>query len=147
VTKLAAILILYDDGCPLCTFQMRVLTWLDWFDSLTMLLVSSPQVEAIAPNLSRGQLLEAIHCLTADGRIFRGARCIRHLGLRLPLLLPLGLFLWIPGVIWIAEGVYLWVSRNRHRLGRIFGCKEACALLPAKNRQKDEMFFPRPPEQ
>ena len=125
---------------------MRLLTWLDWFDSLILVPVSSPKVAAIAPALSREQLLEAIHCVTPDGRIFRGARCIRHLSLRLPLLLPLGLCLWIPGVIWVAEMVYRWVSRNRHLLSRRFGCKEACAFLPAKSRPSDEIIS-RPPEQ
>jgi predicted DCC family thiol-disulfide oxidoreductase YuxK len=125
---------------------MRLLTWLDLFDTVILLPVSSPKVATIAPTLNRERLLEAIHCVTPDGRIFRGARCIRHLGLRLPLLLPLGLFLWIPGVIWIAEWVYLWVSRNRHGLSRLFGCKEACALLPAKHRPTDEKVSPAPNE-
>jgi predicted DCC family thiol-disulfide oxidoreductase YuxK len=142
VTNNVTNLILYDDGCPLCTFQMRLLTWLDWFDSLTMLPVSSPRVAAVATAPGREQLLEAIHCVTPDGRIFRGARCIRYLSMRLPLLIPLGLFLWIPGVIWIAERVYMWVSRNRHVLSRIFGCKEACALLPAKQRPTKEIISP-----
>ena len=145
MTNPAANFVLYDDGCPLCTFQMRLLTWLDWFDSLILLPVSSPKVAALAPTLSREHLLEAIHCVTPDGRIFRGARCIRHLGLRLPLLWPLGLCLWIPGLIWIAERVYQWVSRHRQRLSRLFGCPEACALLPAKHRPTDELI-PRPPE-
>lgn len=124
---------------------MRLLTWLDWFDSLVLVPVSSTGVAAIAPTLSREQLLEAIHCVTPDGRIFRGARGIRHLSLRLPLLLPLTLFLWLPGVIWIAERVYQWVSRHRLGLSRLFGCKQACAFLPAKNRPTDEIIS-RPTE-
>ena len=138
--------VLYDDGCPLCTFQMRLLTWLDWFDTVTLLPVSSPRVSAVAPTLSRERLLEAIHCVTPGGRVYRGARCIRHLGLRMPLLFPLALFLWIPGVIWIAELIYMWVSRHRQGLSRLFGCKEACALLPAKHRPLDEGISPTPPE-
>jgi predicted DCC family thiol-disulfide oxidoreductase YuxK len=138
--------VLYDDGCPLCTFQMRLLTWLDWFGAVTFLPVSSPRVSAVAPTLSRERLLEAIHCVTPGGRIYRGARCLRHLGMRTPLLLPLALFLWLPGVIWIAELIYMWGSRHRQRLSRFFGCKEACALLPAKNRPPDEGISPTPPE-
>ena len=147
VTKPAAHYVLYDDGCPLCTFQMRVLTWLDWFDTLILLPISSPKAAAIAPTLSREMLLEAIHCVTPDGRIFCGAWCIRHLGMRLPLLVPVGLILWIPGVMWIAERVYRWISRNRHYLSRLFGCKVACVLHPAKHRPRDEMISPAPPEQ
>ncbi len=130
-------LVLYDAECPLCTFQMRLLTWLDWFYAFAVLPVSDPRAQAVAPQLTREQLLEAIHCVTADGRIHRGARCIRFLGMRLPLLIPVALTLWIPGVIQVAEVVYQWVSRNRHLLSRIFGCKGACALLPERHHKND----------
>lgn len=127
--------VLYDDGCPLCTFQMRLLTWLDWFHKLELVPISEPRGQA--SGISREKLLEAIHCIAADGRIYRGARCIRFVGMRLPLLFPVALVLWIPGVIWVAERIYSWVSRNRHLLSRIFGCKEACAILPERKRAKE----------
>ena len=57
----------------------------------------------------------------------------------LPLLVPVALFLWIPGVIQIAEITYAWVSRNRLVLSRIFGCKDACAILPARKREQDKL--------
>jgi predicted DCC family thiol-disulfide oxidoreductase YuxK len=71
-----------------------------------------------------------------DGRVHRGARCIRFIGLRMPLAVPLALLLWLPGVIWVAERVYMSISRNRYVLSRLFGCKEACALLPARKRAR-----------
>ena len=129
--------VLYDDQCPLCTFQMKVLTWLDWINVVQLMPLSHPEAAIIAPQLTRADLLEAIHCVTPERRIYRGARCIRFVGMRMPLLLPVALFLWLPGVIWIAEKVYAWVSRNRHLLSRLFGCKEACAVMPARKREKD----------
>lgn len=130
-------LVLYDDECPLCTFQMRLLTWLDWFNAIAALPISDPRVQAVAPQLTREELLEAIHCVTADGKIHRGARCVRFLGMRLPLLVPVSLVLWIPGVIQVAEVVYQWVSRHRLFLSRLFGCKEACSILPKRHRKQD----------
>jgi predicted DCC family thiol-disulfide oxidoreductase YuxK len=53
----------------------------------------------------------------------------------MPLLVPMALVLWVPGVIWVAERVYSWVSRNRHLLSRIFGCKDACAIMPQRERE------------
>jgi predicted DCC family thiol-disulfide oxidoreductase YuxK len=50
------------------------------------------------------------------------------------LLVPLSLVLSIPGVIWIAEIFYQWISRNRHLLSRLFGCKGACSILPERRR-------------
>jgi predicted DCC family thiol-disulfide oxidoreductase YuxK len=129
--------VLYDDQCPLCTFQMRLLTWLDWFNTVTLLPLSHPRAAEIAPSLTREDLLEAIHCVTSTGKIYRGARCLRFVGMRMPLLIPLAVFLWIPGVIWIAEKFYMWISRNRHLLSRLFGCKEACSIMPARKRPKD----------
>ncbi len=132
-------LVLYDQDCPLCTFQMRVLTWLDWRNCLALVPLSSPRAQTAAQSLGAEELRAAIHCITRDGRIHRGARCIRFVGMRLPALVPVGLFLWIPGVIQIAEVIYRWVSRNRHVLSRVFGCKDACALLPKRGRSQDTL--------
>lgn len=129
--------LIYDDGCPLCTFQSRMLTWTDWFDRLALMPLSSDRVAAIAPGVGREELHEAIHCVTPDGTIYRGARALRHVGMRIPLMIPLALFLWVPGVIHVAEVVYRTVSRNRLVLSRLFGCGEACAVLPAKPREQD----------
>ena len=84
-------IVIYDDQCPLCTFQMRVLTWLDWFNVVSLVPLSAPKVKSVAPQLTRDDLLAAIHCVTADKQIYRGARCIRFVGLRMPLLVPIAL--------------------------------------------------------
>lgn len=136
-------IVLYDGECSLCTFQMRMLTWLDWCHVVRLLPIADPEAARVAPTLTREALLEAIHCVATDGAIHRGARCIRFVGLRMPLLVPLALVLWFPGVIWIAERIYQWVSRNRYLLSKFFGCKEACALLPAR-RRPEEAALPAP---
>ena len=128
-------IVLYDGDCSLCTFQMRVITWLDWFHAVSLLPIADPRAAQLAPQLTRHDLLEAIHCLTKDGKIHRGARCLRFIGLRMPLAFPFALILWIPGVIYLAEIGYRWISRNRHLLSRVFGCKEACAIMPARRRE------------
>ena len=51
--KGATNIVLYDDQCPMCTFQMRVLTWLDWFNVTTLLPMSDPRVAEVAPRLTR----------------------------------------------------------------------------------------------
>ncbi len=130
-------IILYDGECPMCIFQMRVLSWLDWFNQLSLVPLADPRAAELAPEIEREDLQAAIHCITRSGKIHRGARCIRFAGMRLPLLVPLALVLWIPGVIQIAELIYKWVSRNRLILSRVFGCKEACAILPKRAREQD----------
>ena len=135
--------VLYDSDCPLYTFQMKSLTWLDWRNCIRFVPISSPEAAETAPQLTREDLMEAIHCITPDGEIHRGARAIRFLGLRLPLLVPVGLFLWLPGVIWIAEKVYQFVSRNRLFFSRIFGCQGACAIMPQRERDQEAPTEPR----
>ena len=129
--------VLYDDECWMCTFQMRLLTWLDWCDVARLVPASDSACLSLAPGLTRERLMEAIHCVTLDGRVLRGARALRFIGLRMPLLAPIALVLWVPGVIWVAEKVYDCVSRNRHLLSRVFGCKGACNLLPEREREGD----------
>lgn len=131
--------VLYDDECPMCVFQMKVLSWLDWRNALALVPLSDPRAKEIAPQITREDLLEAIHCVTPEGHVYRGARAIRFVGMRLPLLVPVALVLWIPGVIWVAEIAYRWVSRNRHLLSRVFGCKDACAIMPKRKREQDKL--------
>jgi predicted DCC family thiol-disulfide oxidoreductase YuxK len=130
-------LVLYDDQCPLCTFQMRLLSWMDWSNRLALVPLSSDTARNAAPSISQDELRSAIHCVTPEGKIHRGARAIRFASLRLPLLVPVALFLWIPGVIQIAEVVYRVISENRYLLSRWFGCSEACSILPKRQRDQD----------
>jgi len=131
-------IVLYDGECPFCVFQMRVITWLDWFNTVTLLPISNPRAAQIAPQVTREDLLEAIHCVTPEGRIYRGAHAFRFIGMRMPLMIPLALVLWIPGLIWIAERIYSWVSRHRYLISRWFGCEEACNILPARARANEK---------
>jgi predicted DCC family thiol-disulfide oxidoreductase YuxK len=132
------ILVIYDDECPLCSFQMRVITWLDWMNGTAFVPASDPRAAELAVHVAREELLEAIHCVGPHGRIHRGVRCLRLVGMRIPLLAPVSLLLWVPGVVWLAERVYGYVSRHRHTLSRMFGCKGACAVLPARRRPGEE---------
>lgn len=127
--------ILFDGDCPLCTFQSRVIEWLDWLHSVNVMPLADPRAATIAPGLTKEELNAAIHCIAANGRIYRGARAIRFVSMRLPLAIPVALFLWLPGVIYIAEIIYKWISRNRLLLSRVFGCQGACAILPPKKQE------------
>lgn len=127
--------VVYDDKCPLCTFQMRMLSWLDLGRRFDFLALNSPAVQQTAPQLKREDLLEAMHVLTPRGPIHRGARAIRHIAARCVLLWPLCLLLWIPGVIFLCEIAYRWVSRHRLRLSKLFGCAGACEVLPQRKQK------------
>jgi predicted DCC family thiol-disulfide oxidoreductase YuxK len=130
--------VLYDSECSFCAFQMKVLRWLDWRNLFVLVPASdvanlATLAPELAPSLVRitpSELNEAIHCVTETGAIHQGARAIRFISARLPLLVPLALALWFPGVISVAARIYAVISRNRQTISRLFGCKDACALLP-----------------
>jgi predicted DCC family thiol-disulfide oxidoreductase YuxK len=132
-------IVLYDGDCSLCTFQSRVITWLDWFNTVSLMPIADARAHEIAPRLTRTDLHEAIHCVAKSGKIYRGARCLRFIGVRMPLAWPFALVMWIPGVIVVAEIFYRWLSRNRYVLSRMFGCKEACVILPARKRANERV--------
>jgi predicted DCC family thiol-disulfide oxidoreductase YuxK len=113
--------VIYDGECNFCSAQVRWLHRLDWFKLLKFIPAKDPFVKNIAPNLSQERLSEAIYCVSKNGNISRAARCFRSLSLRIPLLFPVALLLWFPGVIWIAEKIYEMIARNRSTLSRFFG--------------------------
>lgn len=123
-------IVLYDGDCPMCTFQMKTIQALDWWNKVELVPIKDERAQEIAPGVSRADLQEAIHCVTPEGKMYRGARAFRFLGFRIPVLIPLGLILWFPGVIYIAEVVYKFVADRRQFFSKFFGCKEACALFP-----------------
>lgn len=97
--------------------QMRRVRALDWLGRFR--LVPRSTAEAQAAGLSPDALAAAIHCVTAAGRVLRGAACLRFVGLRLPLLAPVAALLWLPGALALAERAYAWFSRRRHRWGSL----------------------------
>ena len=132
--------VLYDDQCSFCVAQMRILKRLDWFGAIRPLPMSSPFAAELVPHLSREQLLEAIRCVAKDGRVYSGVRCFRYIGMRIPLLVPLAIILWLPGAIWIGDRIYRYIARNRYLISRLFGCDTACAISPnQKTSAKNEV--------
>jgi len=131
--------VLYDDACPLCRSQVRLLCRLDWFDRLRFVPLSASAGVAHAAGLTTDVMLEAMHLVAVDGTVLRGARAFRFAALRLPLLAPLALGLWIPGALWVAERVYAWISRNRYRLNGKRDCGEACSSGPPTASARGEI--------
>ena len=127
------IIVLYDNTCAFCTAQVQIWRRLDWFHAIDFRPGTAPEAAGLGLSATREELQESIHCVTPDGRVYRAARCVRCLSLRIPLLLPLGLLLSLPGVIGLAERVYRRISVNRHALGRWCGCDAASNPGPLRS--------------
>jgi predicted DCC family thiol-disulfide oxidoreductase YuxK len=110
-------LVLYDGQCPLCQRSVRLLRRLDWLGRLAYRDARHP--EALPPGtppLDPQRLLEEMHVITPGRRVLHGFRALRWLAWRLPLLWLLAPLLYIPGVPWLGQKLYLWIARNRLHL-------------------------------
>ena len=59
-------------------------------------------------------LLEQMHVLPSDGgHLYGGYRAIRWLAWRLPMTWLVAPMLYLPGMTFIGQKIYLWVARNR----------------------------------
>ncbi len=122
-------ILLFDGQCPLCQRSVRILKRLDWFKKIHY--QDARQVGQIPPTnppLDPQRLLEEMHLVPAAGRpIYHGFGAFRWLAWQMPLLWIIAPLLYIPGVPWLGNKIYLWVARNRFKL---VPCKDDVCQLP-----------------
>lgn len=111
----------YDDHCGMCSAQVRTLRRLDWLGSIQWLPMSKLDLRRL-PGVTEQDLQREMHALTGDGRVLRGAYAVRAAALRIPLLVPLGVLMHVPGIAFISRKVYAWVAARRYRLSEKMGC-------------------------
>ncbi|MBP3958938.1 DUF393 domain-containing protein [Gemmata sp. G18] len=110
--------VLYDGMCALCQRGVRVLKRLDWFNRLHFQdCRDRAHWPPSAVPLEMKRLLEEMHVVTPDRqRAPAGYRAFQWMAWRLPLTLPLAPLMYVPGVTWIGNKIYLWVAKNRYDL-------------------------------
>ena len=77
-------LLIFDDACRFCRGCVRVLQWLDWFNTVKPLPLSAADECVAQYSLSHEALMASMHLVTRDGRVFAGAEAVREFGLRMP---------------------------------------------------------------
>jgi predicted DCC family thiol-disulfide oxidoreductase YuxK len=122
--------VLYDGWCEFCRRSIDLLRRLDWLGRLDYRDARDPaQRPAGEPALDPARLLEEMHVVPPDGhRVYHGFAALRHLAWRLPPLWPVAPLLYVPGVLWLGQRLYLWVARNRFRLVPCHG--GVCSVRP-----------------
>lgn len=123
--------VLYDGACPLCQRSIRILKGIDWLQKLTY---HDARDVAHLPNadvpLVPKRLIEEMHVLTPDRKhAHAGFRAFRWMAWRIPLMALFAPLLYLPGVPWLGNKVYLWVAKNRFKL---VPCKDGVCQLPAR---------------
>jgi predicted DCC family thiol-disulfide oxidoreductase YuxK len=123
--------VLYDGACPLCQKSIRILKAIDWLKKLTFHDARDvAHLPAADVPLVPRRLIEEMHVLTPDRQhALAGFKAFRWMAWRIPLTLPFAPFLYLPGVPWLGNKVYLWVAKNRFRL---VPCKDGVCQLPPR---------------
>lgn len=126
---LARPVLLYDGLCPLCRKSVAILRRLDWFRRIDY--QDARHVDRLPrtePPLDPQRLLEEMHLVAGAGRaVYHGFGAFRWLAWRLPLLWLAAPLLYVPGVPWLGQRVYLWVARHRFKL---VPCRDGICHLP-----------------
>ena len=79
--------------------------------------------------LNRGAVEEAMHLVSPNGKSWRGAAAARELLTLLPGGRALAWLFALPGAMYVAEHIYRWIARRRHR----FGCGSDLCRRGASN--------------
>ena len=123
--------VLFDGHCAFCRKSVELLRKLDWLKKLDYVDVRDEAQPCLRePLVSAAPLLEQMHVLTRDSqRLHGGYRAIRWLAWRLPALWLVAPLLYLPGMTWLGQKLYLWVARNRFK---IVPCEHGVCTLPPR---------------
>ena len=127
-------IVLFDGGCLFCQKSIQLLKLLDWFDRLHFQNArETEQLPEAAVPLDPQRLLEEMHLLTPDRQhAYPGFQAFRWMAWRLPLTMLFAPLMYLPGVLWLGNKMYLWVARNRMNL---IPCVEGvCSLADRKKK-------------
>jgi predicted DCC family thiol-disulfide oxidoreductase YuxK len=124
--------VLYDGQCPLCRKSVSILKPLDWLGRLEFRDARDPaNVPPRQPPLELARLMEEMHLITPDGQhVYHGFHVFRWMAWRMPILWLIAPFLYLPGVPWLGQKIYLWVARNRYQL---VPCQDGVCTLPGRS--------------
>ncbi len=118
------ITVLYDGRCGLCRRSVFGLTVVNSLGRLSFTdLRDTVARAAAAPDLALEDLEREMHVRLPNGRTTSGFFGFRTLAWHIPLLWPIVLGLYVPGVPWIGKKVYARVAARRRRCSH-----EGCSL-------------------
>jgi predicted DCC family thiol-disulfide oxidoreductase YuxK len=109
----------FDGGCGLCRRTVAVLWHMDLLHRAELYDVVNEwdRIEARFPQLDRAALLEDMHVVDEDGRVYKGFDAYRSLAWVLPATWVLVPILYLPPVRWLGWKVYRYVASHRHDAG------------------------------
>jgi predicted DCC family thiol-disulfide oxidoreductase YuxK len=107
--------LIYDGDCEFCRRLVALVKRLDWKSRLSGMPFQGADLERYG--VSHAAAEQAMHLVAPSGGVWSGAAAARELARLLPALRPAAWLFHVPGVMALAERVYRWIARRRHRLG------------------------------
>ena len=111
--------VIYDDNCPLCLAAIGQVRQLDRLGLVNLVPLSGITDRPGSSIPARQKLLEQMHLITPEGKVYRGADAVGVLARLLPQSRYFGSFLLLPGVRHLARGIYRLIARHRLRLSHL----------------------------
>ena len=125
--------VLYDGDCAFCCKSIELLKKLDWLGKLDYVNVRDDTQPFLKETPVAGApLLEQMHVLPSGRQtLFGGYHAIRWLAWRLPATWLIAPFLYLPGMTYLGQKLYLWIARNRFK---IIPCEHGVCSIPHRSR-------------
>ena len=125
--------VLYDGACRFCQVQMGKLIALARPGAVEAVNFQEPGVLARFPGLSHEACMAAMHLVTPDGRVYRGAEAAVRAAATRPVVGLFASVYYLPGVRQLCDAIYRLVAAHRYRImGRAADAGECvngtCAL-------------------
>lgn len=109
------LVILFDGRCGLCKRTLKILHALDWLQRLHFQNYHDPDVrKRFAPDVPLTELHREMHAQLPDGRMMKGFTAFRAIAWNVPVFWMIAPLLYFPGVPWIGEKAYAFISLKRH---------------------------------
>ncbi len=113
--------LIFDGACEFCRRQVSFVERHDLKRRIEAVPFQAADIERFG--VSREAAEEAMHLVAPSGDVWRGAAAARETLRQLPRLRPAAWLFRLPGAMFIAERIYGWIARRRHR----YGCEsETC---------------------
>ena len=119
--------VLYDGNCRICTRgaeQMRTLAG----DKVDLRNFQDPTTLEGLPEISYDDMMDKMHVVAPNDKIFRGAAAIARVAALTPVVGPLAFLYWVPGIKQLADFGYGQIAKRRYRLNAKDCDGDSCKL-------------------
>ena len=111
--------VLYDGACEVCRAMLQAVRQFDNSGQIDALDLHDDSVRTGFPGFDRKRLMDELHAVDDQGRVFRGARAVNEILRRQGGVVGLLAYLWyVPGYAWLAERQYKRIAAARYRYRR-----------------------------